>query len=684
MGTSHLLENFDPMEIIVNSTGALVYVIDLHTYEILYVNNQCIEEFGNVVGKTCFKVLQQNQEIPCTFCPIHQSANPKVHPVGATFEWENHNTLNNRHYLFNDRIIRWKNGTLAKVQVGIDITEQKKLELEVLNERDESIRSFEALSNSTIEGLIIYDDYKKCVRVNTVAPKLLGYDIGEMIGKNALDFVAPQSHDLVKGVIHNENQEPYEAYMLRKDRSTFPAMLRGRDCVLGGKNIRVSAVMDISDIKEKEKKIVKLAYYDALTELPNRALLQEYLHRMIRQNDRHNYYGGIFFIDLDHFKAINDTKGHQAGDLVLIETAKRICSVTRQSDAISRMGGDEFVVLVNTYKTDRDTAIDHISVIAEKILAELQKPYLIMEHDFRISASIGIALFMNDEHSVDDLMKYADSAMYNAKANGRNTFKFFDPELQKIIENKAYMIDRLRKAIENKSMALYYQSQVLVNRDEQIIGVEALLRWNDPDHGLVSPGSFIPMAEESGLIIPLGEWILREAVKQLKVWENDPIKQSWRISVNVSYKQFEKENFVDMVESIIDEYDVIAEQLRLELTESLLIKNTNEALIKINRLKNMGLSLSIDDFGTGYSSLSYLKQLPIDELKIDQSFVRDLTTDENDVIIVETIISIGQKFGLEVIAEGVETREQYEKLVELGCENFQGYLFGRPTLPTLL
>ncbi|MGE4473615.1 MAG: putative bifunctional diguanylate cyclase/phosphodiesterase, partial [Sulfuricurvum sp.] len=288
------------------------------------------------------------------------------------------------------------------------------------------------------------------------------------------------------------------------------------------------------------------------------------------------------------------------------------------------------------------------------------------------------------EHSVDDLMKYADSAMYNAKANGRNTFKFFDPELQKIIENKAYMIDRLRKAIENKSMALYYQSQVLVNRDEQIIGVEALLRWNDPDHGLVSPGSFIPMAEESGLIIPLGEWILREAVKQLKVWENDPIKHSWRISVNVSYKQFEKENFVDMVESIIDEYDVIAEQLRLELTESLLIKNTNEALIKINRLKNMGLSLSIDDFGTGYSSLSYLKQLPIDELKIDQSFVRDLTTDENDVIIVETIISIGQKFGLEVIAEGVETREQYEKLVELGCENFQGYLFGRPTLPTLL
>ncbi|MGE4472303.1 MAG: putative bifunctional diguanylate cyclase/phosphodiesterase, partial [Sulfuricurvum sp.] len=198
------------------------------------------------------------------------------------------------------------------------------------------------------------------------------------------------------------------------------------------------------------------------------------------------------------------------------------------------------------------------------------------------------------------------------------------------------------------------------------------------------PGSFIPMAEESGLIIPLGEWILREAVKQLKVWENDPIKQSWRISVNVSYKQFEKENFVDMVESVLHEFSAKPQRLRLELTESLLIKNTDEALLKINRLKNIGLSLSIDDFGTGYSSLSYLKQLPIDELKIDQSFVRDLTTDENDVIIVETIISIGQKFGLEVIAEGVETREQYEKLVELGCENFQGYLFGRPTLPLML
>ncbi|MGE4473616.1 MAG: diguanylate cyclase, partial [Sulfuricurvum sp.] len=523
-----LLERFDPMEIIVNSTGALVYVIDLTTYEILYANTRCIKEFGNVVGKTCFKVLQKNQEIPCIFCPIHQSADPMVHPVGTTFEWENHNTLNNRHYLFNDRIIRWKNGHIAKVQVGIDITEQKKLEEEILNERDESIRSFEALSNSTIEGLIIYDENKRSIRVNTVAPDLFGYSADEMLERDALDFIAPESKELVSRLIHNTDQEPYEAYMLRKDGSIFPAILRGRDCVLGGKNIRVSAVMDISDIKEKEKKIVKLAYYDALTELPNRALLQEYLHRMLKYTDRNNYYGAVLFIDLDHFKAINDTKGHQAGDLVLIETAKRICSVTRQSDTVSRMGGDEFVVLINTMEIDKELAINSISLISQKILTELQKPYLIMEHDFRISASIGIAMFVDNEQSVESLMKYADSAMYNAKANGRNTFKFFDPELQKIVENKAYMIDRLRKAIENKSMALYYQNQVLVNKHQQVIGVEALIRWNDPDHGLVSPGSFIPMAEESGLIIPLGEWILREAVKQLKVWENDPIKQSWR------------------------------------------------------------------------------------------------------------------------------------------------------------
>lgn len=561
MSNTPSIEQFEPMEAIVNNTGALVYVIDLMTYEILYANDRCKQIFGDIEGKLCYKALQEGENSPCNFCPLQQQRiDPLSLPVGTFFEWENKNTINGRYYLYNDRIIRWKNGQLAKVQVGIDITNQKKLELDLNN----------------------------------------------------------------------------------------------------------------------------LTHYDTLTTLPNRLLFTVHLSNMIHHAHRSKHYGAILFIDLDHFKTINNTKGHSVGDQILIETAKRIFNVVRQCDTVARFGGDEFVVLINTSKDDQIQATADAQFVAEKILAELEKPYYIDACDFRTSASIGIAMFMDLEHSIDDLLKYADSAMHNAKASGRNTFSFFDPVLQKIMEKRASTIDRLRKAIENNFMALHYQNQVLVNRHQHIVGVEALLRWNDPEYGMISPGEFIPLAEESGLIIPLGEWIMREAAKQLKIWEDDPVKKEWRISVNVSYKQFEKEDFVSLTKTILDEYDIDSRRLRLELTESLLIKNTQEALNKIHELKALGVSLSIDDFGTGYSSLAYLKQLPIDELKIDQSFIRDLTNDENDVIIVETILSIGQKFGIEVIAEGVETQEQYEKLVLMGCEYFQGYLFGKPILPTLL
>ncbi|WP_295012463.1 EAL domain-containing protein [Sulfuricurvum sp.] len=255
----------------------------------------------------------------------------------------------------------------------------------------------------------------------------------------------------------------------------------------------------------------------------------------------------------------------------------------------------------------------------------------------------------------------------------------------KMIETKVLLIDRLHKAIKNNFMKLYYQPQIiLVGNRLEFVGVEALIRWHDIDYGMISPGNFIPIAENSGLIGPLCEWVLHEAIRQLKRWESDEYKKKWRISLNVSYKQFEKENFLPMIESIMGKYNINPEKLRLELTESLLIKNTKETLNKVHDLKALGLTLSIDDFGTGDSSLSYLKQLPIDELKIDQSFIRDLTSDQNDVIIVKTIISIGQKFGLDVIAEGVETEKQYEKLVLMGCNHFQGYLFGRPVEPLYL
>lgn len=665
------VNDFETMEFIVNSSGAIVYVIDLNNFEILYANAKCKDEFGDVLGKPCYKVLQKDMQNACPECSSSFSCN-----IGDTFERENKNTLNGKTYLFSDRIIMWIDGRIAKIQVGIDASRQKELENKIAKEREDAIRSFEMLTNSTMEALIISNEDQICVSVNQAAPKLLGYEPDEMIGKSALDFIAEESYALVSGYMQIKDQEPYEAVMVRKDGSKFEAMLRGRDFEVAGNKIRVSAVMDISTIKEKEKKILELACYDPLTALPNRTLLVDRLEQLIKKSKRTQTIGALIFIDLDDFKIINDTKGHLVGDEVIKESAKRIISNIRQNDTASRLGGDEFVVLIDTMETDKSVAVKNISKVASKILSALKETYIIGDYEFKLTASMGISVFCGDEYSIQDLMKHADSAMYHAKENGRNAFNFFDPKLQKAIEEKAYMIERLRNAIKNCEIELHYQTQV--DDSGFIVGVEALARWIDKELGFVSPAVFIPLAEESGLIVSLGELVIKEAVKQLKAWEQDETKRNWRVSINISSKQFERRDFTNILYSTILEHKAQPDNIRLEITESLLFKNTQEALAKINHLKELGITLSIDDFGTGYSSLSYLKQLPIDELKIDRSFIRDLTADQNDVIIVQTIISIGRKFGLEVIAEGVETKEQLEILLNMGCKNFQGYLFSKP------
>jgi len=656
--------------------GTLVYIIDIETYEILYANQRCIDDFGSIVGKSCYKVLQKGEDSPCSYCSLSHNDNSHEYPIGTHVEWENINSINHKHYLFNDFIVLWENNRKVKIQVGIDISKQKSLEKELTYEKISAISSFETLLDSTIEGILIHDKQKNCKHVNSIAAKMLGYNRAEMINLPALQFVAPESHALVKSHITNTNQKPYEALLIRKDGSKFPAILRGHDLVLAGETIRVSAMIDITENKKYEEKILKLAHYDILTALPNRVQLKDYILRSIQRSNRNSEYNALFFIDLDNFKTVNDTVGHDIGDLVLIETARRIENSIRQDDIVARLGGDEFVILIDTGEKDRELVTNRVSVIAQKVLDELKKPYLIENYEFRITASIGIKLYNDNTLSMDELMKYADSAMYNAKADGRNNYKFFNPELQNIMEDKIFLLDNLRRAIEEHAMRLYYQPQV--DADGATIGVEALIRWIDPVKGLISPAEFIPIAEESGLIIELGEWILNEALKQIKIWESDKGKELWRVSVNVSSKQFAAENFVDMIERALQKSGVSPSKIRLELTEGILIQNLDETLQKLHTIKSMGLSLSIDDFGTGYSSLAYLKKLPMDELKIDQSFVRDLIEDNNDKIITQTIISIGSQFGLEVIAEGVETEEQYQKLRSMGCQYFQGYLFCRP------
>jgi len=390
-------------------------------------------------------------------------------------------------------------------------------------------------------------------------------------------------------------------------------------------------------------------------------------------------FNSILFIDLDNFKLVNDIKGHDAGDIVLVETKNRIQKCIEQNNTLGRVGGDKFVILAEINCREKNHAMQLAKNLSKKILQKLQKPYIVNDYKFFITASIGIVIFNNEVSSCDELMKFADSAVANAKKEGKNRFCFFDPKLQQTIIEKAKLTDEIRTAIHNEEFVLYYQSQIFFNETPKVIAVEALVRWRHQTKGIISPASFIPLAEESGLIIELGKWILQEAIKQLKLWENDTQKRDWRISVNISIKQFEAEDFIENLQLILDQYRINTSLLRLELTENLLINDIDRALEKLFQLKSMGISISIDDFGTGYSSLAYLKILPIDELKIDQSFVHDIVQNSNDEIITQTIISIGQKFGLDIIAEGVETQEQCDRLLSMGCNLFQGYLFQKPT-----
>ena len=672
-----MVENHKLLDFILDEAAGFVYAIDTASHEILYANGSVMRTFGKgVVGQTCFHALQQGLEAPCADCPEMPAAQESDDESLAA--WENTNSINRRTYLFNGRHLHWPDGRRVRLQVGIDITRQKALESAVNEERRASQEAFEILTNSTIEGLIIYDENKRCIRVNQVAPMILGYSAEEMIGMDAFAFIAPQSRDHVRQVIRNTDQAPYEAQMLRRDGSVFWAILRGRDLMLAGRQIRVSAILDISDIKEKEAQISRLAYYDALTGLPNRLYLNDRLSQALSASDRSGLFGALLFIDLDHFKTINDTRGHAVGDKVLIEAAQRIRRHTREADFVSRFGGDEFVILLEGLSTLKWEASQKSLQAAQKVLEALANSYRIDGFDYRLSGSIGIALFKGDEVSREDLLRYADTAMYNAKDSGRDMARFFDPVLQDQIEAKALMIARLREILEQDRLRLHYQPQILFDGGTATYGVELLARWPDEPGGMIPPNRFIPAAEESGLIVPLGQWVLQHAVRQLKAWESDPLRRDWRISINVSVRQFEEGDCIARISELLERLRFRPDRLCLELTESILLDHTEDRLHKLWQLREMGFLLSIDDFGTGYSSLAYLKRLPINELKIDRSFISEIESDSSNAILVQTMISIGQQFGYEVVAEGVENEAQYRRLLEMGCTRFQGYFFGRP------
>ena len=434
-----------------------------------------------------------------------------------------------------------------------------------------------------------------------------------------------------------------------------------------------------SDIKSRsdDEQIAYLAFYDQLTGLPNRRLLSDRLHQALAASARSGKTGALLFIDLDNFKSLIDTLGYDMADLMLQQTARRLEACVRKSDSVAHIDGDEFVVMLEDLSAIPIKAAAQAEAVGEKILASLSQPYqLDTHHEHHSTASVGVTLFNGGQLTTDELLKQADIAMFQAKKAGRNTLRFFDPQMQASITARFSLEGELRKALELQQFHLYYQVQV--DSSHHPLGAEALIRWIHPLRGLVPPDQFIPLAEETGLILPIGHWVLETACAQLKVWEQNALTRDLVLAVNVSARQFHQTDFVAQVQAVVQHHAINPKLLKLELTEGMLIENIEETIATMGALNKVGVKLSLDDFGTGYSSLQYLKRLPIDQLKIDQSFVRDITTDKDDMAIVHTIIAMAQSLDMHVIAEGVETEEQRQLLLDNGCIHYQGYLFGRP------
>ncbi len=433
---------------------------------------------------------------------------------------------------------------------------------------------------------------------------------------------------------------------------------------------------DITSRKLADAQIEKLAFFDALTGLPNRRLLYDRLQQAVVVGQRRGAHGALLFIDLDDFKAINDTQGHEVGDQLLKQVAMRLSVCVRQTDTVARLGGDEFVVMLDELSEQAAQAAAQTEAVGKKILATLNQPFELAQQWLHSSPSIGVALFCGQQDSADELLKRADLAMYQAKAAGRNTMRFFDPRMQTVVSERATLEADLRHGMARGELLLHYQP--VVDAQGQTTGVEALARWQHPLRGLIPPGEFIPLAEQSGLILTLGQWVLDVACRQLVAWSAQAGTRGWSMAVNVSARQFRHPDFVNLVLSTLRTTGANPYRLKLELTESLLVSDVDDAIAKMSELRSIGVRFALDDFGTGYSSLSYLQRLPLDQLKIDQSFVRDVLHSANDAAIVRTILSLAHSMELTVVAEGVETLGQHEFLAQCGCMAFQGYLFGRP------
>ena len=539
-----------------------------------------------------------------------------------------------------------------------------------------------AITFNSQDAIIIADAEHKILRVNQRFIDITGYTLADVIGlEPSLLSSSAQNEQFYRRMwrtIESVGSWEGEIWDRRKNADVFPMFIT-ITAIRDAKSRVTNYVFSFSDItatKRDADAIHKLVFFDPLTRLPNRRALIDKLSETLLSCASSGINAALLFVDLDNFKEINDTLGHQLGDKMLVQTAQRLNDCVRNRDTIARIGGDEFVVILQDLGVSLGVARVKTMIMANKILAALNNPYTLGEHEIHSSASIGATFVSYDETPLQEMLKQADIAMYQAKRSGRNKLCFFDPEMQENITLQARGSNALHSAIQNHEFELYYQLQV--DTGHKAVGAEALIRWEHPQLGIVSPVDFIPVAEESGLILPIGLWVLDAACTQLKLWQSTSRTSGLSIAVNISPRQFHQSDFVETVLDAIAKADISPSSLKLELTETLILDDVSATIEKMQRLKQAGVEFALDDFGTGYSSLSYLTQLPLSQLKIDQSFVHNIGIKESDDIIVQTIIGMANSLGIKMIAEGVESEAQRLFLEDLGCPLFQGYLFGKP------
>jgi diguanylate cyclase (GGDEF)-like protein/PAS domain S-box-containing protein len=546
-----------------------------------------------------------------------------------------------------------------------------------LERAQDSVREKAELLDKAQDAIFVVDmDY--CFRYwNKSAERLYGYKSTEVIGRPVAGILNDDHSELSACLasVMRDGDWAGEISRHREDGTTLTVeshltLVENQD----GRPQSILAInTDITRRKEVEAQMQRLAFYDTLTQLPNRQLLRERLDRALTVAPRQKSTGALLFIDLDDFKTLNDSMGHHIGDLLLQQVAIRLTSCTRKTDTVARLGGDEFVVMLEGLSQDDRRAAAAAKLIADKILESFRQPYDLGPYKHESTASIGIALFNGSSDTADDLLKRADLAMYRAKSQGRNALCFFDPEMQTYVTSRAALRSDLRRALQNGEFELFYQPQV--NNNGHVVGAEALVRWRHPQRGIVPPGEFIPLAEDAGLIVELGGWILQTACLQLAKWADSPEMKDLCVAVNVSLRQLLDSQFVNVVLEVLRKSEANPRRLKLEITESSMLEKLEDTIAKIEALKLSGIRFSLDDFGTGYSSLSHVKRLPLDELKVDRAFVSDLLSNDKVASIARTIVKLGQNLNLKVIAEGVETEGQREFLEREGCLVYQGFLY---------